>query len=85
MKTAWCVLAVMSLLCAALSTWRLFTAGAGPRIFAAQQIFIAGALASVVCTVVSVALVDTKRRIISAALLASYGGFAGVRRGNGQR
>ena len=78
MKTAWCVLAVMSLLCAALSTWRLFTAGAGPRIFAAQQIFIAGALASVVCTVVSVALVDTKRRIISAALLAFFAAMGNV-------
>lgn len=66
------------MLCAALSTWLLFTAEAGPRIFAAQQIFIAGALASVVCTVVSVALVDTKRRAISAALLAFFAAMGNV-------
>lgn len=73
MKTAWRVLAAMSLLCATLSAWLLFTSAAGTRMFAAGQLFIAGALASVVCAVISALLVDIRQRVISVALLAGYG------------
>ncbi|MCF5088820.1 hypothetical protein D3C75_129590 [compost metagenome] len=72
MKTAWGVLASVSLLCAALSAWLLFTSSAGPRMYAAMQLLIAGLLASVICTILSVALADYRRRLLSAALLAGY-------------
>ena len=73
MKTAWNVLAAVSLLCAALSAWLLFTSSAGPRMYAAMQLLLAGLLASVICTILSVALAENRRRVLSAALLAGYG------------
>ena len=74
MKTAWNMLAALSLLCAALSAWLLFTSSAGPRMYAGMQLLIAGLLASVICTILSVALAENRRRLVSAALLACYGG-----------
>lgn len=73
MKTAWNVLAVVSLLCAALSAWLLLTSSAGPRMYAAMQLLIAGLLASVICTILSVALAESRQRVLSAGLLAGYG------------
>ncbi|KRG59823.1 hypothetical protein ABB25_04790 [Stenotrophomonas koreensis] len=73
MKTAWRVLAALSLLFAASSAWLLFTSAAGTRMFAALQLFYAGVLASVACAVVSALLDDTRHRVISVALLAGYG------------
>lgn len=73
MKMAWRVLAAMSLLCAALSAWLLCTSAAGSRMLAAGQLFIGGALASVLCVVISALLVDTRKRVISVALLVGYG------------
>lgn len=40
--------------------------------YAAMQLLIAGLLASVICTILSVALADYRRRLLSAALLAGY-------------
>lgn len=74
MKTAWGVLVSISLLCAALSAWLLFSTSAGPRIYGGMQLLIAGLLASVICTILSVALAENRRRLVSAALLACYGG-----------
>ncbi len=73
MKTAWRVLAALSLLFAASSAWLLFTSAAGTRMFTALQLFYAGVLASVACAVISALLDDTWRRVISVALLAGYG------------
>lgn len=73
MKTAWWVLASLSLLCGALSGWLLFTAGAGAGMLAGAQLFIAGAVVSVACACISALLVDQRKRLISVALLAGYG------------
>ena len=74
MKTAWGVLVSISLLCAALSAWLLFSTSAGPRIYGGMQLLIAGLLASVICTILSVALAENRRRLVSAALPPCYGG-----------
>ncbi|MGH8040023.1 MAG: hypothetical protein ACRES5_09280 [Pseudomonas sp.] len=73
MNIAWRVAAMIAVLCGVLSAWLLFTAGAGTRMLAGAQLFVAGAISSVVCTGIAATLEGSRRRLIGVALVGVYG------------
>ncbi|WP_421570050.1 hypothetical protein [Stenotrophomonas sp. PD6] len=73
MNIAWRVAAMIAVLCGVLSAWMLFTTGAGTRMLAGALLFVAGAIASVVCTGIAATLEGSRRRLIGVALVGGYG------------
>ncbi|WP_313455717.1 hypothetical protein [Stenotrophomonas sp.] len=72
MKVLWMVLLALSLLCGVASAWLLLTSGAGARMLAAAQLFVAGALASLGCAGVAAVLEDHRNQRLGLVLVAAY-------------
>lgn len=72
MKVLCWMLLALALLCGAASAWLLLTSGAGARMLAAAQLFVAGTVASLGCAGVAAVLEDRRKQRIGVVMVAVY-------------